>query len=588
MTLNNAKIPIAVSKRTNGDLPADIVTTQQFMLLQPLYYHHMLPTESSRFNINAVVRPQAMIAPTFGRCRLNLRAFYVPYRLVFPNWYSFSNQTIASNQQYSAIVSSPPYFTANDLITLFTSSSYQLTSVITTGTPDFIINNTMYLFTQLGRYFYKVLYMLGYDLVGKTSGDTTFVFNAFALLAYARCYCDWYANSQYLNSADYLALQRYFAYNQPTSALHLTDADLYKVLLFVRPAVYNTNGYFEAAWDKPSSPNNYQYPTPVFTDIDDNHTTNIRIDSAGTPVMRQSSASNSTIGTQYIHDALKKLTDLQRRHAISGSRDIDRFLASYGIVNEALKLQRSIYVGYQSIDIDIQSVFATANGSATLPNGSYNSVVGDYAGAGLGRGVKDWDFQADEEGIFIVISTIQPSGGYYQGYDRINRRFAREDWFTEEYDSLAVQSIEKGEVYISKDFDTFSSDANDYSGHFAFTSRYGEQKRSINRVSGDIALPSITAGGDSWHLMREFNDLYFNNSVANIVHDEDFCRGTDALQYDRLFYYVGTDKDHRDPFNVFAHVECKNHAPYSSLFDNYEFDSNGKDVTLDVNGPKLN
>lgn len=590
MQLNKTNTPIAVDKRTKIALPQDIVSTQQFMLLQPVFYRRLLKTERYVGQSMVKILPQAMVCPTFGRARFNLRTFFVPYFLVFPNWYRFAEQSVAHNASANAIPSNPPYFTANDLMTLFTSASYGLTSVVTSN-GNFTINNTIYQFTQLGRYFYKVLYNLGYDLVGKTSGDSVFVFNALNLLAYAKIYCDWYANSQYLNSADYLRLERYFKFNTPNSALHLTDSDLYYILLFIRPSIYESNGYFEAAWDNPTAPTSGNYSNLSFLDINGTFgRARLVADSTtdGTVVMKTGAASDTALGTQFMHDALKKMTDAYRRHAIAGARAIDRVLLSYGVMPPSLRIERSVYVGQKSVDIDVQSIFASSNGSVTFGSETFKSVTGDRAGAALGQGKFDFDFTAEEDGVYMTISTIQPSAGYFQGYDRINRHFTRDEFFVPEYDSLSVQSIQKGEVYISKDFDTFSNDANNYSGHFGFTSRYGELKRSINRISGDIVNPVINSGGDAWHLNRVLTDAYFGNSVNNIVHSEDFARGSDALQYDRLFYYIGDDKNHLDPFYIFVHNEAASYAPMSSLFESYEFDSNGKEINVDVNGPKLN
>jgi hypothetical protein len=582
MKIDN-KVPIAVESHTKLDLPFDHVSTGMFMLLQPMYYRHTLKTENNKFHFVSNVRPNPMVIPTFGRARQNLRHFFVPYRLIFPNWEESINDVIASNYDHSSQVIGVPQFTATDLMDLFTYSNNNLTTIVTTPSTspknyDFVLGGVYYKFTRLGRHFYKVLYSLGYELVGVSK---QFKYNALALLAYARVYCDWYANSQYLNDALYLSLQRLFKYNDPTTPLILNRSDLYNILLFVRPAVYNTNNYFEDAWDNPVSPNSNQFTGFTFSDPTSSNGTYITTNGIGTPEMLQNSNTSVSVGTQYLHNALQRLSQYQRRHALSGARAIDRVLAEYGIQTDYLRIQRSIYVGCTSNDIDINSIYATANGAAQ----GFDSVVGDYAGAGFGAGEDTIQFQNDEEGIFITISTIQPSGGYYQGYDRQNRHLTKEQFYNAAFDTLGVQSIEKGEVYVSKDFSTFSTVADDYAGHFGFTARYGEYKRSINRVSGDIALESVLAGGHAWHMMREFNDQYFNNSVFNITHDEDFCRGTDAEQYMRLFTYNNYEND---PFNLFLHVDCISYAPCHGMSDSFDWDTNAPQVAISSNGSKVN
>lgn len=583
------KIPVAVEAHCKLDLPCDHASTSMFMLLQPLFYRHSVKTENLALRFTSVVRPNPLVVPTFGRIRHNIRHFFVPYRLVFPNWEEFIDDVIASNFDTSSQVVGVPHFSASTLDTLFF-GSFGLSVEVPdpSSSPqnyDFIYNGKKWKLTRLGRNHYKVLYSLGYDLVGDSKD---FYFNALALLAYAKVYCDWYANSQYLNDAVYLRLQRFFRFNDPSTSLELSASDLSQILLFIRPAVYDSNPYFEDAWDNPVSPNSNQFTSFAFLDPTSENGSYVATLANGTPQMFNGGEDVSNLGTKYLHDALEKLSEYQRRHALSGARAIDRVLADYGIETAHLKLQRSIYCGVSSQDVDINSIFATANGS----NSNGESVVGDYAGAGIGRGQSLMQFQNDEEGIFISISTIQPSGGYYQGYDRNNRCLTKSQFYQAAFDALGVQSIEKGEVYVSRDLDEFTGgpgslggNALEYSGHFGFTGRYGERKRSINRVSGDFAFPSVLNGGSAWHLMRSFNDRYFSNSVSNIVHTQDFARGSDAEQYMRLFTYTKYDLD---PFNVFLHVDCVSYAPMHPLTDSFIWDSDAKKVTIDSNGPKLN
>lgn len=584
------KVPIAVEAHSKLNLPCDHASTGMFMLLQPMFYRHTLKTERLDLSFTSTIRPNPLVVPTFGRVRHNLRHFFVPYRQIFPNWEEFISDVIASNFDYSSQVVSVPFFTAEELHDLFfkitspnTQPDYGLATIVANPSTsplnyDFISGGQYFKLTRYGRNMYKVLYSLGYELVGKSK---TFSFNALALLAYAKVYCDWYCNSQYLNDSLYLALQRYFKYNDPTTPLQLTASDLFGILAFIRPAIYDSNPYFEDAWDNPVSPNSNQFTSFTFADPTSNSGSYVGTLSNGTPEMFQANASSASLGTKYLHDALQKLSEYQKRHALSGARAIDRVLAEYGLQTDYLKSQRSIYVGVSSSDVDINSIFATANGS----NSSGDSVVGDYAGAGIGHGNSLIQFQNDEEGIFITISTIQPSGGYYQGYDRNNKALTKSQFYQAAFDALGVQSIQKGEVYVSRDFDTFAGDASNYEGHFGFTGRYGERKRSIDRVSGDFAFPSVLAGGSAWHLMRSFNDAYFNNSVNNIAHSQDFARGTDAEQYLRLFTYTEYDLD---PFNIFLHVDCVSFAPCHPLTDSFIWDSDASKVAINSNGPKVN
>ena len=578
--LNKVSIPVAAAKKCKLDLSCDHITTMSFLQSQPVYYRHMLKGEHINFDCLATIRCAPMPVPTFGRMRLNLRGFAIPYRLAFPQWHSFYDDVIGSNLDHSDLVTSPPYFDSNTLNVLFftgTHSVYLSTAGSSTD-YDFHYGNNYYKLTYLGRRYLKVLESLGYKIIpnGKLS---TIRYNAIALLAFAKLYIDWYANAQYLNSSSILWIQRLLSYNDPTTPKALDDDDLIRILTLTSFVVYDDNGYFTSAWDNPVAPNNGQFTNFGFADPTSANGSVVSLNSLSSPEMLQSAATSTSLGTQYLHDALKRLTDYQKRHALAGARSIDRVLSQYGLQVDYLRTQRSIYVGSQSIDINVGDIYATGAGS----NGTETSSVGDYAGRGGGQGSKSWDYVTDEECIFIVVASVIPSGGYYQGYDRINKHIDKKDFFNPEFDGLGVQVVEKGEVYVSPDGD-FITLGSEYDTVFGYNGRYGEYKRPRNFVTGDFAFPSVMAGGSSWHLNREFSDANFTTSQG-ISHSVDFTRASDNSGYNRIFDYMGEDVD---KFYCNFHFDVGAYSPCRPLTETYDFEEEGKSVTLDSNGTTLN
>lgn len=582
--LNKVSIPVAAAHHTKLDLSCDHCTTMSFLQMQPVYYRHMLKGEHLNFDCLATTRLAPMPVPTFGRMRLNLRGFAVPYRLAFPQWHSFYDDVIGSNFDSSDLVSSPPFFTAKTLCDLFFTGSYHafLSTAGSLADHDYMVGANYYKLTYLGRRLMKILNSLGYKLIptGKGAGPK---FNALALLAYAKIYVDWYSNAQYLNSADVLWVQRILAYNDPTTPLELDEDDIYYILRLTDYVVYDDNGYFVSAWDNPVAPNNGQFTSFGFSDPTSANGSVVTLNSMSSPEMLQNAATSTSLGTQYLHDALKRLTDYQKRHALAGARSIDRVLAQYGLAVDYLRTQRAIYVGSQSIDITVGDIYATGAGS----NGSDTSSVGDYAGRGGGQGSKSWDYTTDEECIFIVIASIVPSTGFYQGYDRINRHIDKKDFYNPEFDGLGVQAIEKGEVYVSN-HEGFLLSTDSYDGGiFGYNGRYGEYKRPLNFVTGDFVFPSVMDGGNAWHLNREFTDNYFTNS-GGIAHSLDFTRGTDQQSYNRIFDYVGDEIENVDKFYCNFHFQVGSYAPCKPLTETYDFEDEAKSVKLDSNGTSLN
>lgn len=576
--LNKIDVPIALEHKSKLDLSCDHITTMDFMTTQPVNYRHMIKTEHISINAECKVRPAPIEVPVYGMLRQNLRYFFVPYRLVFPNWDSFYNDVIASNNSYSSLVDSPPILPNDELVDLFMPNNYALSGQSTSASYDFVYGGSYYKFTPLGRFVYKILRSLGYEVIWSRS--LTLEYNALALLAYVKVYIDWYANSQYLNSVDVLLFERMIKYNDPTNRLVISSGDVFALLTLIRNVVYDTEDYYVNAWDNPVSPNSGQFTSFGFTDPTATGGAYIFTNSNGSPEMAINTSYPLSVGTTYIHEALKRLTDFQKRHALAGARSIDRVLAQYGVITDSLKQSRSIYIGNQYLNVEIGSVYATADGSTA--GGGSSSQTGDYAGAGYGQGSGLVDFTADEEGILLAIASIIPSGRMVQGYDRNNLHINKTDFFVPEFDALGVQALEKGEVYVSHN-DSFASADTDYQGVFGFTGRYAEYKRPKSFLTGDLSLPTAILGGNAWHMFRLFSDGNFSD-INGLSHGLAFTRGQDASQYHRIFQYTKGDYE---PFYCFFRFNVASYAPCRPLFESYEFESESKSVPTE-NGNKVN
>ena len=516
-------IPVAVNATTNMDLSCDHITTMNFGYMQPVYYRHMIKGEHIKLNSMLTIRPFPLAVPTYGRMRINVRQFFVPWRTVFPQWDSFYNDTIAVNVDNASVIANSPIFTNADAVALLSDVNHA--AVAQNDAVDFVMGSTSYRFTAQGKFLFKLFTSLGYAFNFDTKDETPY--SALPLLAYAKIYVDYYANQSYLDTADVVFWRKKFAFNDPTAQLRLDSIALLAFETLVFRACYEPD-YFVSAWDSPFAPNAQQYSAIMFNDVVGGTHVDNTFDGSGTPIMVQDSQSNTQIGTQYLHDALKAITDYSKRHQLAGANNINRTLAQFGFGVNHLKADRSYYLHGSSIDIQVGAIYSTAN--TAMP--SAPSTLGDYAGNGFGQGKSDCDYKCDEFGIFIEIATLLPSGGYYQGMDENNMHITKDQFFNPEYDALGVQPIRKRELYMSRN-SSYATDYTVYDRPFGFTGRYGEMKRPRSWVSGDLACPSWFVGGDSWHLMRKFDDDTFT-TLSNQNHGPDFTK-YESRTYDRIF-----------------------------------------------------
>lgn len=595
--LDKVKIKVAKNESTKLDLSCDHISTANFMQFNVAYTKEMVPGEKIDINMETFTRLAPMPVPTFGRARINNRAFFVPFRTIFPAWNDFITDSphVMGSELGTGIVSHVPLISNNAFIVFF--CDYGSTSLVTelTNTPGFSPatsrfdfntynsgeeqgnRNRYYNFTPRGRQLMKIFESLGYKVIWNRSSDFSHpLYSALPLLAIGKVYLDWYYNSQYYGTESSTNLEKYFK-NDSSLSPTITESYLISLSTVIRRVNYDSD-YFVSAWDNPSAPNTGTYSSFTMPDV----TTSINndavytSDSNGTPI--------TTAGvslSQYAIDALKGLTDYMKRHQLVGARALDRYLARFGITLSAEKLNRSIYIGTKNEDIKFGDVMSTAD--------TDGANLGNYAGKGIGYSQGKFEFSTDEYGMIVIVSTIQPKAGYYQGINRNVMHAYKTDFWTPEFDNLGTQAIAKSELFVPTRIDNFTGTNSLNSGVFGWTPRYAEYKIGRDQITGDFRYNSINLGTDSWHTMRELNYTNSNNMVHNLA----FVGGDDADQYDRIFYNTNSGDESEqqfvaDKFNVIYHFDIASYSPMKPLYDTYEFEEKGKDITMDAGGVKMN
>lgn len=101
-----AKLPLPNLKKHKFNLPSVNCTTQDFFMLKPVLSREVVANEDIKIDMSAFSRLAPMVKPAYARCNMVNRAFFVPYRVVFPEWNEFITE---SENQYGQIPSSVPY-----------------------------------------------------------------------------------------------------------------------------------------------------------------------------------------------------------------------------------------------------------------------------------------------------------------------------------------------------------------------------------------------------------------------------------------------------------------------------------------------
>lgn len=627
--LDKVKLNTAVTKFNKFDLSCDHITTTDWMHLSPVYNKEMIPKEKLSINVEAMARLAPMSVPTFGRGNINLRAFFVPYRTIFPAWNDFitdvSHTPFNSTTSSGSLVSSVPTVTNYALRTLFVGDQgenplYGYCTFVDNPNSEVYdyrfqddTDNYYYLkLTPKGRRVIKILESLGYKIQWRVFAQGTEpTFSALPILAFAKVYCDWYWPQQYSESLS--EIQTFFKQDS-TTTFNLTSYNLKKIFDIVDLVCYDSD-YFTSAWDNPVAPNSGGYSDVQVPDITNGQTSSTSSISVvktsptagtinGTPwISRDATTNVAQPGaiTQYAVDALKAVTDYMKRHQIAGAKALDRFFSRFGVALPAEKLNRCVYIGSKLVPLQIGDVTSTSDTTGLQQTNDpfgYDRL-GSFAGRGVGYGQGNFDFETDEYGMIIVCSSVIPSVGYYQGIDRNIMHINKLDFYTPEFDQLGTQAIAATELVVPTD-GAYQEDVLLQNAIFGYAPRYAEYKIAKDKVTGDFRYPSMNESlmtNNGWHFMRQFPesekdalDLDQYGTASWITHSKEFVQGKDANQFNRIFQSYSVDEQLADHLAVIYHFDVGVVAPMHKLWDTYEFDESnrGKEVTMDVNGVKMN
>lgn len=415
---DKVKIKTAVGRTNKFDLDCQHLTTQDFYKLRPIYYRECMPGESISVAHSNFARLMPMEKPMLGSAMLQTRGFFVPYRIVFPYFNDFISDTESTDNGTTIRVSQTPWVYNRQLAELFITN--QFSNQTQSAAYDFAYEGTKYNLAWSGRQFMTVLNSLGIsvDFTYVNDDDQGLPISLLNIMAYMKVYADWFCPSAYNYNRELIEN----ALNSVRLGGHIegqTLTNLVTAFSFVLDSKYS-NDYFTSAFDNPQTPNDGTYSSVLLPDFPISKQTNnisgsgtvsninlvgdsrVNLDSSANerpaPYIESKTSLNQGSGplatnyqyrglvgvlSQYMIDSLKALTDYIKRYQLVGSRTLDRYASMFGVQLEAAKLNRSIYLGKDSTNIEVADVMATANTDTSDGSESYNTPLGDYAGKGI-------------------------------------------------------------------------------------------------------------------------------------------------------------------------------------------------------------
>jgi hypothetical protein len=446
------------------DLSHDVKMSFKMGGLYPTCVMECVPGDKVKIGTETMLRFAPLIAPVMHKVNVTTHYFFVPNRILWPNW----EQWITGNLD---VVPPYTYFLAPGG---FPNPIKSLGDYL--GLPTGVSGN--------GKYF---------------PDPDAQVCSPFPLAAYNKIWNEYYRDQNLQTPA-------------PDSLVDGNNGSVYEAILAgpVKSRAWQ-HDYFTSClpWAQkgdavtiPIGEVDITYRSDVggtvFRNLDGSAFTNQ--DSLGHSDAGGQPRQGSTTGTRYNIDnssqlvgtaeaadinSLRRAFRLQEwleRNARGGTRYIESILAHFGVKSSDARLQRPEYLGGSKGKMVISEVLSTAE--TTLP-------VGNMAGHGISvSGGNEFKYSVEEHGWIIGLISVTPDTAYQQGVHRSLLKLNRLDYFWPTFANIGEQEVKNIELYAAGD---------DLGDTFGYVPRYAEYKFLNSRVAGEMRTSL-----DYWHLGRKF------------------------------------------------------------------------------------
>lgn len=198
-----------------------------------------------------------------------------------------------------------------------------------------------------------------------------------------------------------------------------------------------------------------------------------------------SEATAVTINSLRQSIVLQQMLELDAR---GGTRYVEILLSRFGVISPDFRLQRSEYLGGQTMDVNVNPIAQTSE-SAGTPQGTLSAFATARGKAGISHSFV-------EHGQLLGLVSFRADTTYQQGMSRHWSVRTRYDYYEPLAANLGEQAVLNKEIYMS-------ASTNDNNEVYGYQERWAEYRYKPSYVTG--AFRSAAAASlDAWHLAVEF------------------------------------------------------------------------------------
>nr|QJI53652.1 MAG: capsid protein [Cressdnaviricota sp.] len=450
---------ISKPKKNVFDLTHDVKMSFNMGELVPCLAMECLPGDKFNIGADSLLRFAPMVSPVMHRYDMTIHYFFVPNRIIWPNWEKF----ITMDNNGAELPAFPTLTLGQQQVLQGTLANYL-------GLPPL-------------------------------DTDTTMTVSALPFAAYQKIFNDYYRDQN---------LQTDFAQQIELNDGEQTGDFRIALLQELHKRAWE-HDYFTAAlpFAQKGDPVSIPLIAPqsdiyvkakgvTFAEMDAT-TEPLGIGQVNVAVMDTTPPSPGEEGALFIdgndiQSQATTITDLRRaeklqqfneKKARAGSRYFEQLLAFFGVKSPDSRLQRPEYIGGTKSPVQISEVLNTT-GTEDLEQGNMSGHALTVNAGGSSS------YYCQEHGYIIGIVSVRPKPAYFQGIPKHFTKFDPYEYGWPEFAHIGEQEVLNKELYV-----TGSPTDEDV---FGYVPRYAEYKFLASRVAGDFQTTLET-----WQHARKFS-----------------------------------------------------------------------------------
>lgn len=486
-----SQVPHAEIRRARFKRDYTLLTTMNEGDLVPIYLDEVLPADTFKVNVNALVRMMTPLYPVMDNAYMDYYFFYVPARLLWEHFENLMGQNDKTFWAETTEYTTPQTTAPKGGWNVGTLADY---FGIPTGIENLSVNSMPFrAYCKVWNEWFRDENLEQPVTMSKTDATTAGSNTGTSLsdaekggLPLKVCkYKDYFTSClpSPQKAVDPVTIPmlgnaKLEAYKDENLSEKIDLSGDQRALRWQTADVEQAPQTFAGGWGKTGT---------MF---------NARVSNSGSPTVRgyYLGADLSSVTAATINELRQAIAvqHIFERDARTGTRYKEILQGAWGVTSPDARLDRSEYIGGYRMPINVNQVVQTSATDSTSPQGN----TGAYSMTTMSRNM--CTYSATEHGYVIGLAAIRVDHSYQQGLSRLWTRSTRFSYYDPMLANLGEQAVLNQEIYAqgnAKDKEVFG-----------YQEAWADYRYRTNQITGEMRS-TYAQTLDAWHYADKYTQL---------------------------------------------------------------------------------